>query len=192
MRAQSYIGLPEGYRLSREIDLQKDKKLAFWLNAAAAVAMLALLLPVLPKLGALPWGAALLAPSLALLFGTFAYLVLHEWVHGIFIRLFCGQKAEYGFTGLYAFAGKKSAYFCKAHYIIIALAPVLIWGIVLAALCALAQGPWFLAAYLIQVMNLSGAAGDFYVVYLCLRAPAGLLVNDDGVSMRFYLGKEDC
>ena len=56
MRAQSYIGLPEGYELSREINLQKDKKLAFWLNAAAAVAMLALLLPVLPRLGALPWG----------------------------------------------------------------------------------------------------------------------------------------
>ena len=44
----------------------------------------------------------------------------------------------------------------------------------------------------VQVMNLSGAAGDVYVVYFCLRAPAGLLVNDDGVSMRFYLRKEDC
>ena len=108
MRAQSYIGLPEGYELSREIDLQKDKKLAFWLNAAAAVAMLALLLPVLPRLGALPWGTALLAPSLALLFGTFAYLVLHEWVHGIFIRLFCGQKAEYGFTAFMLLRAKRA------------------------------------------------------------------------------------
>ena len=61
-----------------------------------------------------------------------------------------------------------------------------------APVCALAQGPWFLAAYFIQAMNLSGAAGGLYVVYLCLRAPAGLLVNDDGVSMRFYLKKEDC
>ena len=43
MRAQSDIGLPEGYGLIREIDLQKDKKLAFWLNMAAGAAMLAML-----------------------------------------------------------------------------------------------------------------------------------------------------
>lgn len=189
MRAKSYIGLPEGYELSREINLQKDKKLAFWLNAAASVVMLVLLLPILPKLGLLLWSGALLLPALALLLGTFAYLVLHEWVHGIFIRLFCGQKADYGFTGLYAFAGKKDAYFCKSHYLLIALAPVVIWGIVLAAACALAQGPWFLVVYFLEAMNLSGAAGDLYVAYLCLRAPSGLLINDDGVSMRFYLKK---
>ena len=192
MRAQSDIGLPEGYGLIREIDLQKDKKLAFWLNMAAGAAMLAMLAPVLPMLGSALWGGVPLLPLLALLLGMFVCPIAHEWVHGIFIRLFCGQKANYGFTGLYAFAGKKDAYFCKTHYLIIALAPVVIWGAVLAILCALAQGPWFLVAYFIQIMNLTGAAGDFYVVCLCLRAPAGLLVNDDGVSMRFYLKKEDC
>lgn len=189
MRAKSYIGLPEDYGLSREIDLQKNKKLAFWLNAAASAAMLALVVPVLPRLASLLSRGAPLLPLLALLPGMLVYLIAHEWVHGIFIRLFCGQRANYGFTGLYAFAGKKDAYFCKAHYLIIALAPVVIWGAVLAVLCALAQGPWFLAAYFIQAMNLSGAAGDLHVAYLCLRAPSGLLINDDGVSMRFYLKK---
>ena len=173
MRAQSDIGLPESYGLIREIDLQKDKKLAFWLNMAAGAAMLAMLAPALPMLGSALWGGVPLLPLLALLLGTFVYPIAHEWVHGIFIRIFCGQKANYGFTGLYAFAGRGDAYFCKAHYLVIALA-------------------WFLVAYFIQIMNLTGAAGDFYVVYLCLRAPAGLLVNDDGVSMRFYLKKEDC
>ncbi len=190
MKGKSYLGLPEGYCLIREIDLQKEKKLAIWLNIVAGILGLAMMLPAvfLVKASYFTGGGLLpvLAPMLVFLLGAMVYLALHEWVHGIFIRMFCGKKASYGFSGLYAFAGKGDAFFCKKHYIIISLAPVILLGIALAALNCWAQGLWFFAVYLIQAVNLSGAVGDLYVVYLCLRAPADLLVNDEGTSMRFY------
>ena len=176
--------LPEEYRLLREIDLQKNKKLAVLVNVGALVIALPLFLLGL-------WlrdGELILSlPALLVaLFGMVAYLFLHEWVHGIFIRHYCGKKAEYGFTGLYAFAGRKDAYFAKRPYLVISLAPVVLWGAALLILNLLCGPAWFWTAYLIQIINLSGAAGDLYVTALLLRMPAGVLVNDDGVSMRFY------
>ena len=48
------------------------------------------------------------------------------------------------------------------------------------------QGSWFWIVYLIEVLNLSGSAGDLYVFYWMIRLPNDLLINDDGMSMRFY------
>ena len=65
--------------------------------------------------------------------GMVLYIFLHEFVHGIFIKRYSGKKADYGFTGMYAYAGSKP-YFNKKSYLVIALAPVVLWGIVLTAL----------------------------------------------------------
>ncbi len=180
--------LPEEYRLLREIDLQKNKKLAVLVNVGALVIALPLFLLGLWLQPPFRDGELILSlPALLVaLFGMVAYLFLHEWVHGIFIRHYCGKKAEYGFTGLYAFAGRKDAYFAKRPYLVISLAPVVLWGAALLILNLLCGPAWFWTAYLIQIINLSGAAGDLYVTALLLRMPAGVLVNDDGVSMRFY------
>lgn len=86
------------------------------------------------------------------------YLVLHELVHGICMRAFSGVRPHYGFTGLYAYAGS-SAYFGKKPYIVIALAPIVVWGAVLAILNLLVPASWFWPVYFIQIINVSGAAG---------------------------------
>jgi hypothetical protein len=184
--------LPSDYQLLREIDLQKDQKsmllvngLSLLIGAVLAVLGWALQRPQIPA--EFP---KLLGMAFGVLCGCAAYLVLHEWVHGIFIKRYCGQKAEYKFTGMYACAGKKDAYFFKKQYIIIALAPVILWGIVLLGLNMITwQKGVFWPVYLIQLMNLSGAAGDFYVVAALSHLPAETLCNDDGASMRFYIPK---
>ena len=43
---------------------------------------------------------------------------------------------------------------------------------------------WYL--YLLQVVNLSGAAGDFYVGFLIARAGDDVIVQDMGTDMSFY------
>jgi hypothetical protein len=111
--------------------------------------------------------------------------VLHELVHGIFMKHYSGVKPKYGFTLLYAYAGS-TAYFNKKSYIIIALAPVVIWGIVLGVLCAVLPVSWFWVFYFIQMGNISGAAGDAYVTYKMLTFPKDILVNDTGVAMTVY------
>ena len=185
----SYIDLPKGYKEIEHIDLQKDKKLAFLVNAIGVVIMVVTFfighffvsfLELYKMEGVLPW--------IAIFVGTILYMVLHELVHGIFMWHYSKQKPFYGFTGMYAYAGSK-CYFNKKSYIIIALAPIVVWGIVLLILNLIFQETWFWVIYFIQICNLSGAAGDLYVSYRFSKLPEDILINDVGVSMTIY-GRE--
>ena len=100
------------------------------------------------------------------------------------MKYFSGAPVRYGFTGLYAYA-RSEAYFTKKRYFIIALAPVAVWGVVLLALCMLVPAPWFWTVYLIQIGNIAGAAGDFYVVWRFAAMPPDILVRDAEWIRRF-------
>lgn len=187
---ENSLSLPEGYGKILEIDLQKNKKLMLLVNGIALVLMLALaalgayIVPIDTFFDNEVWYMPLI--KLAVMMGGYvAYIVLHELVHGIFMKHFSGVKPKYGFTLMYAYAGSE-AYFNKKSYIIIALAPVVIWGAVLGVLCAVLPQGWFWVAYFIQMGNISGAAGDFYVTLKFLKLPKDILVNDTGVAMTVY------
>ncbi|MBE6654819.1 MAG: DUF3267 domain-containing protein [Ruminococcaceae bacterium] len=187
---ENSLSLPEGYGKILEIDLQKNKKLMLLVNGIALVLMLALaalgayIVPIDTFFDNEVWYMPLI--KLAVMMGGYvAYIVLHELVHGIFMKHFSGVKPKYGFTLMYAYAGSE-AYFNKQSYIIIALAPVVIWGAVLGVLCAVLPQGWFWVVYFIQIGNLSGAAGDFYVTLKFLKLPKDILVNDTGVAMTVY------
>jgi hypothetical protein len=188
---KTVLTLPKGYRETLKIDLQSDRRTLLLVNGLAVVLMLAMAVPA--HFFAVSVFTMLDLSSLSnyilrfgvLIGGMVAYLFLHEWVHGIFMKKYSGVKAHYGFTGFYAYAGS-SAYFCKRHFIVIALAPVVVWGAVLAVATALVPKAWFWVAYFIQVINVSGAAGDFYVVWKLRRMPSDLLVRDTGVSLTVY------
>lgn len=183
--------LPEGYGVLFQMDLQKDKKLAVLVNVLAliiAAVMVAAALRVVPLSTLLDldgdWKTSLLRLGVMIV-GLIAYIFLHELVHGICMKAFGGVKPKYGFTGLYAYAGS-DCYFNKRSYLIIALAPVVVWGIVLAAANMLCPPGWFWVVYLIQICNCSGAAGDLYVTWRFARFPQNILVQDTGVSMTVY------
>lgn len=101
------------------------------------------------------------------------------------MKHFCKTKVNYGFTGLYAYAGSE-AFYDKISYIIIALAPVIVWGIVLLIINCFVSDVWFWSVYFIQICNISGAAGDFYVTYRFLQLPSDIFIQDTGVSMTIY------
>ena len=101
MKAISH--LPAGYRQIDSIDLQKDKKAALTVNALALLIGAAMIL-----------GANLFVPIASLFTGSdnltvglrflvlgvsiFAYLFLHELVHGIVMKALGTKKVRYGFT----------------------------------------------------------------------------------------------
>jgi hypothetical protein len=185
------LHIPDNYREILSLDLQKDKKKALLINALAIVigAVLVILGRVrVPFSTLFDMEAGMLLYILrfiALILGSAVYIILHELVHGVFMKRFSGVKPNYGYTGMYAYAGS-NAYFDKKSYIIIALAPVVVWGLVLAVLCEIVSTPWFWVIYIIQITNLSGAAGDFYVTWKFRSLPPDILVQDTGVSMRVY------
>lgn len=189
--AHSYTELPEGYGESFRVDLQKNKKLALLVNGgalliAAAMAVPALRLVPISSLFSMTQGFGMyVLRFVSLILGSILYIILHELTHGIFMKGFSRKKPSYGFTGLYAYAGS-DVYFSKTPYIIIALAPVVILGVVLLILNVLLPVEWFYVIYFIQMTNLSGAAGDIYVTVRFSRLPADILIQDTGVSMTVF------
>ena len=180
--------LPAGYKESFKINLQNDKKTAVIVNVFGLVIAVAMLVPAVfiwDWVALFKEGFMLSIKCFAVAIGAILYMVLHELVHGIFMKAYSGVKPKYGFTGMYAYAGS-SAYFNKKCYIIIALAPVVIWGIVLAVLQIFLPGSWALIAYVIQIINISGAAGDIYVTAKMLKCSDDILVNDTGTDMTVY------
>ncbi len=188
--------LPDGYREIYAIDLQKNKKLALLVNGLAIAIAVLLAVPAhfAVSIGTLfdmsrGYGAYFLRFGV-LMVSIVAYMVLHELVHGVAMKL-CGTKrVKYGFTGLYAFAGSED-YYGKASYIFIALAPVVLWGVVLLVLQFFVPTSWFWVVYLVQISNLSGAAGDYFVTLRFSRLPKDILVQDYGVGMKVYSRTEE-
>ena len=186
--------LPEDYGEIYSLNLQKDKRAAIIVNllALAIAAVMAVsmnfFVPVTSFFDLSGGIVRYFLRLVALIVLMVLYMVLHELVHGIAMKL-CGTKrVKYGFTGLYAFAGSED-YYDKKSYIFIALAPIVLWGTVLAAVNFFVPTEWFWIVYMIQLINISGAAGDLFAAVKFSRMPKNILIQDSGVSMRvFYIG----
>ena len=183
--------LPENYIQRTVIDLEKDKK-AFWfvniLSLVIAAVMVAIGVWAVPldlEPDADNFVLELLLPLIVLLAGIFAYIVLHEAVHGVFMYAFSRVRPRFGFKLVFAYAGSE-AYFDKIRYIVIALAPVVFWGMVLLIIDLFCKGIWFWVFYIIQVCKVGGAAGDLYVTAKILRMPKDILIQDTGTQMTVF------
>jgi len=183
--------LPENYAKIYTVNLQKDKKIAVLINLLAVVVAVAMVVPMhfylpITTLFSMQQGLAAYALRFAVLLGAMLlYMVMHELIHGITMKLCGTKKVKYGFTGLYAFAGSDD-YYGKASYITIALAPVAVFAVIFGVLNAFVPEEWFWVVYLLQVSNLSGAAGDAFVTVKFSKMPADILVQDSGVGMTVY------
>lgn len=183
--------LPESYKEIKKIDLAKNKKLAVFVNLLSLVIAL-----VVFGIGFLwmPFNISFidyenvwkpLAMILMILVIMMIYLILHELTHGFFFKKYSGEKANYGLHGLYAYA-KSGAFFNKKEYLIIGLSPVVIFGVLCLTLNIVLGSTLFWYIYFIQIINLSGAAGDFYVIWVMQKMPYDILIKDDGVSMTIF------
>ena len=183
--------LPESYKEVCSIDLQKNKKEALIVNVIGGAVSLVMYIIMEMRKPFMTWifekaDKGQLLPALAaLILGTVVYVVLHEFTHGITMRCLGGKQVKYGFTGMYAYAGSNEDYFPKRQYICIALAPVILWGVIFAALQILLP-EWEWVIWFLQIMNIGGAAGDLYVTAKVAGMSKTILVMDTGVNMTVY------
>ncbi len=183
--------LTQGYKEICSVDLQKNKKTAVFVNLLALIIAAILVVPMaflvpLDTLFSFEKGIGVYFVKFGtLIVGIIVYMVLHELVHGIAMKICGTKKIKYGFTGMYAFAGSED-YYNKKAYLFIALAPVVLWGVVLAIVTPFISYEWFWVVYLIQVNNLSGAAGDLFVTAKFSKLPKDILIKDYGVGMTVY------
>ncbi|MDD4081279.1 MAG: DUF3267 domain-containing protein [Eubacteriales bacterium] len=178
--------LPAGYQTHGTLDLKEDKKanLAIQLIFALIVLVMVGLAVWLrfPTRGAWSTGMVILVTVLMAL----AYIVVHELTHGVVMQAFSGVRTVYSFRFPFAATGS-TAYFNKASFVIIALVPAVLWGIVLIALLLLLPPDFFLSVYILIGLNFAGAAGDYVQVYVTAKLPRMALIQDDGKQSRVFL-----
>jgi len=178
--------LPRGYVHAEVMDFVRNRRLMLIVNGAAlAVSVLMVVLGLI----FVPFGPTwqlikdhwYVAGLLAVL--SFAYICLHELTHGIFMHIMSGVKPNYGFKACYAYAGS-NVWFDRRSHIIIALAPLVIWGVILQVLCTVLPAGWFWIFWIVQISNISGSAGDVYCAVHLARFPGDILIQDTGTRMR--------
>lgn len=184
------LRLPKEYHEILRIDPQKDRKRAHIVNALSSVITVVLLMlghRIVPlTLVFTADNPALIAVRLlTIAAGAILCLLLHEPIHGIFMEKLSSIRTKYGFTGICAYA-ESEAFFYKRSYLIILLAPAVIWGIILTLFCVVMPDSVFWVAFMGQVANLASAAGDLYIAWIVLRMPDGVLVQDMGTSLAVY------
>ena len=192
----SYTTLPQSYVEIYSLNLQKDKKMALAVNGIATVIGVAMALlahffvsPISSLFDFSDGFGMYFLRFGVLIASSLAYIILHEAVHGVAMKI-CGTKRiKYGFTGLYAFAGSDD-YYPRGAYIFIALAPVVLFGVIFGVICAFLDGAWFWVIFILQITNISGAAGDLFVTVRFLLLPRDILVRDFGVSMTVYSNQQ--
>lgn len=188
---KSYSTLPAGHRQIYTVNLQKDKRTAAFINVSALGIAAVMIIPMhffVPISTLFDWSGGLLLYALrffVLIVSMLLYMVLHELIHGAAMKVLGTKKIRYGFTGLYAFAGSTDFY-DKTGYFFIALAPIVVFLIVFAVLNCVVPRTWFWVVYLLQVSNISGAAGDLFVTVKFSKMPKDILIQDSGVDMTVY------
>lgn len=111
------------------------------------------------------------------LFSYAIMLPIHELVHGITITLL-GGKPHYGTKLPFAlYCGAKDQIFPRNYYLAIALAPFIVISLAGIIFTLLAPG---LSSYVLLATagNISGAAGDLWVVRRLRAFPTSILVED--------------
>ena len=86
---------------------------------------------------------------------------------------------------MYAFAAS-SNYYNKKSYVVIALAPIIVFLFVFGVINYLVPKNWFWIIYFLKFCNVSGAAGDIFVTVKFLKMPRNILIKGNGVSMQVY------
>jgi hypothetical protein len=202
LRSQKAVQkLPEGYGLAHKLDLTKNIKLAIGLNLASLILFLVfgvfffwLFSLVRPRAmfddGLFTTGL-LLSESIITRFFVIilvylGMIILHEAVHGLFFWIYTKEKPEFGFRGVYAYAGAPSWYLTKTPYLIVGLAPLVLISVAGFIAAIFLPSAWIFPVLLFITLNASGAVGDIYAFFWILSKPAGVLVQDFGDRMKVY------
>lgn len=178
--------LPPGYRCAVILDFTRNRKqimAVLKLSLALLFAPLALGLAIHPPRPS--WRGFLEGWPvwLATLGMLLIYLPLHELTHGIPMYALSGVRPNYGLRLPYAWCGSP-VWFDRRSHVITALAPLVVWSVILHLLIVVLHDKWFWPLYAVQLSNLSGSAGDIYCAWVILRMEGELLIQDTGTRMR--------
>lgn len=181
--------LPRTYREHRTVDFKQDKKLAVAVQGLfvlmALVAGGAALLLQLPL--ETSW-SPILTISVTL-FACLIYMAVHEATHGVVLQMLTKVKPSYAVRFPFLTTGNH-AYLTRRSAVVVALAPAVIWGIVLAAALLTLPQDYLRTAYILLALNFAGSAGDCVEVYVVSRQQPDALVQDVGDKVHVFVPQD--
>lgn len=194
--------LPTGYTAVGDISLKQNRRLFILLNILGIpwfIFCAVFFIYVASRSGAFGAGnnsggsgqititiTNLLLALVILIATTFAVLVLHELVHGLFFWLFTRSRPRFGFKGAYAYAAAPGWYIPRPQFLIVGLAPLVLISLVGLLILSVTAPPVSLVFLVALILNATGAIGDLYMVVRLLFAPRDLLIEDEGEGIRWF------
>ncbi|MHA7283915.1 DUF3267 domain-containing protein [Arthrobacter sp. TMS2-4] len=177
--------LPSSYVMHMAVDF-KDRKFIVVIQGIFVLVVLlavgvALLLDV-PS--ATSWGPAITIP--VTLAACFVYMAVHEATHGVVLQLLTGVRPSYAVRFPFLTTGNH-AYLTRRSAVLVALAPTLIWGIVLGLALLTLPTDYQLSAFVLLTLNFAGSAGDYLEAYVASRQQQNVLIKDDGKLMHVFV-----
>ena len=112
----------------------------------------------------------------------FAVILVHEGIHGLAGRLL-GHRPVFGFKPPFVFTTFRNM-IPRGHFILVALAPLIVLDGILIALYA--TGDLRLFYLLCLEINTIGALGDTWIVLKLLPAPRGSKVQDTMTGVEIW------
>lgn len=176
-------------KLIKEINLLTNKKLIIWLNFATiplVFLFLVLFTLLADRVVSLSYGSPSLPETIFYLVVFIILIFIHEGIHGIFFKVFNPKgKVKFGFKNGMAYATSPHSLYSKGKFAWIGLAPFVVITTILFILLALKVLPAFYFVLLAAIHG-SCCVGDFYWMWLLIRAPKGILVEDTEQGINLY------
>lgn len=97
------------------------------------------------------------------LLGCFGYIVLHETIHLIFMKLFSKEKLHISIK--FPISVGSNGKFSKSQFIIVVLAPVIILGVILILLMLFSPKEYTFFLTILLILNFAGSGGDYLQVF---------------------------
>ena len=178
--------LPAGYRLHRSVDLKRDRRQFTAIQVVAVLIVGAmvgpvLLLDLLPAGGWSTWVTIFVTVAACLVYGA-----VHELTHGAVLRLLCDERPTVAVRFPYLITGS-TAYLGRRSFAAVALAPSVVWGLVLVVLLVVVPPQLVLTVFVVTVLNFAGSSGDYIQTYSTARLPPEALIQDDGTTTTVFL-----
>ena len=124
-----------------------------------------------------------IVPVWAIILSVIVFIVVHELIHIAFMSAFSKGRVNVKINFLTIAVGS-DAYFSKAQYIIIALAPVAVLGMV--SLICLLLLPYKLLFSILLTLNFATASGDYILTCYALKQKKNTYFVDKAEKTMLY------
>ena len=123
-----------------------------------------------------------------ILLGCLCYIIIHESVHLIFMKIFSKERLCLSLKFPTISVGSNGN-FSKRQFIIIALAPVVILGVVLALLITFCSESYKFVLSILLILNFAGSGGDYLQVFEMRKYSMDTFFQDNSIETSIYKKK---